>query len=184
MEMPSQFWQAAEVLQCCPVEELYPGVHSTDLYDHVINDRSELGPRVVGIHELHQRRDQTIRASAPAKEIVDVVEALGDVVLLSAVGFLPRATPRRARSDGRRCALQLIGLHTRAIGDLPSGGRLPQRREGQIDPALLGWQGFEVALEVGRVVVDEIKQVRQESPETIVRTRIGRGLPAAVDCRR
>ena len=106
----------------------------------------------------------SIRESGPRfrpQQVVDVVQPFGQVILLA-----PGAAARDLNDPSFRKAGELSAAFARldpgALRDLPRGSRLPQVREGEVDPPLLRGQRFDVALEVFRMVVDEVEQILHE----------------------
>ena len=105
--------------------------------------------------------DQTVRAAGAPNQVVDVVQALGQVVLL-APGAAARDPDDAPVDEARELGAASVRIESGSVRDLLRGGWLPQVGERQVDPPLLRRQRFDVALEVLRVVVHQVEQIRHQ----------------------
>ena len=108
--------------------------------------------------------DQGVRTAVAAQQVVDVVQPLGQVVLLAAeaaAGHLDHAPFDEAGELGAA----LAGVDPGALRDLPRGRRLPQVGQRQVDPPLLGGEGLNVAFEVLRMLVHEVEEIVHQLAE-------------------
>ena len=108
--------------------------------------------------------DQAIRPTPAPQQVVDVVQALGQVVLL-APGAAARYLDHPAVAEAGKLGAARARLEPGVVRDLPRGRRLPQRSEREIDTPFLRRERFDVALEVFGVIIDEIEQIRHEIAE-------------------
>ena len=99
------------------------------------------------------------------EQVVDIVHALGEVVLLapkSAASFLNDPSLDEAGELGAA----LAGVQPGTVRNLPRGCRLPQDGEREINAPFLGGERFQVALEVLRVLVHQVQQFGHELTES------------------
>ena len=102
-------------------------------------------------------------ASAP-QQVVDVVQALAQVVLL-APGAAARDQDGAPFDEASELGTAFTRLDPRPIRDLLRERRLPQIGEGEVDAPFLGRERFEMALEVLRMVIHQIEQAVHELAE-------------------
>ena len=126
--------------------------------DHSSTDVLQLRRRVVGLHEVDEGFDQPVRPTPTSQQVVDVVEALGQVVLLAS-GAAARYLDHPAVAQARKLGAARARLEPGVVRDLPRGRRLPQRGKREIDTPFLRRERFDVALEILGVIIDEIEQI-------------------------
>ena len=151
--------------------------------DHSSADVLQLVRRVVRLHEVDECFDQPVRPTAAPQQVVDVVQALGQVVLLAS-GAAARDLDHPAGAEARKLGAARAGFEPGLVSDLPRGRRLPQRSEREIDTPFLCRERFEVALEVLRVVIDQIEQICHEIAERQPGAEASHDRDQAEGCRR
>ena len=135
-------------------------------------DVHQLARRVVRRHEEDEGFDQAARPAVAAQQVVDVVQALAQVVLLAA-GAAACGLNDAAIDEAGELGAAFARIEPRPGCDLLRERRLPQIGEGEIDPPLLGRERFEMTLEVLRMVIDQIEQVGHEIAEGPPRAETG-----------
>ena len=112
------------------------------------------------------------RASGTTQQVIDVVHALGQIVLLASRGASHNLRAAPLNETGEMRAAQ-ARVESSAVRDLLCGCRLPQIGEREIDPPFLRRQRFEMAFEVFRVVVDQVVQLVHQLAKGQVRPETG-----------
>ena len=132
--------------------------------NHSSADVLQFGRRVVRLHKVDKCFYKPVRSTPATQQVVDVVQALGQVVLLAS-GAAARNSDHPTVAEARKLGAARAGFEPGLVRDLPRGRRLPKRGERKVNTAFLPRERFEVALEVLRVVVDQIEQMRHEIAE-------------------
>ena len=156
--------QFHQLRECGQVQRSLLRIQIFRFTDDKGSDILQLVRRVVRRHEADEGFDQAIRPAVTPQQVVDVVQTFTQVVLLApgrAARNLDDASLDEASELGAACAR----FEPCPIRDLLRERRLPQVGEREVDPPLLGRERFEVALEVLRVVIDQIEQVGHELVE-------------------
>ena len=105
-----------------------------------------------------------VRPAAAAQQVVDVVQALAQVVLL-APGAAARDQNGAPFDEPGELGAAFARLDPRPIRDLLGERRLPQVGEREVDAPFLGRERFEMALEVLRMVIHQIEQFGHQLAE-------------------
>ena len=113
-----------------------------------------------------------VRPAAAPQQVVDVVQALAQVVLL-APGAAARDLDGAPFDEAGELGAAFARIEPRPIRDLLGERRLPQVGEREVDPPFLGRERFEMALEVLRMVIHQIEQAVHELAEGQPRAETG-----------
>ena len=162
--LPGQLRQTDQTRERPKVEGSHPRFLGCCFAGDPGTDVLQLTRRVAQRHEADQGFDQVVRPAFAPQQVIDVVQALAQVVLL-APNCAACDLDDAAFDEAGELGAALARFKPRPIRDLLRERRLPEVGEREVDPPFLGWEQFEVTLEVLRVIIDQVEQVSHELVE-------------------
>ena len=137
--MSGQYRQPYHLHKCDLGQRFHLPAETPCLAGYVNTDILQFSPRVVRLHELDKGLNQGILPTGAPQQVVDVVEALGQVIL-----FAPSSTTRDLNDapfdEAGELGAALARLQPGTDRNLPRSRWLPQISEHEIDSPLLRWE--------------------------------------------